>query len=158
MSEKTVWDVLELDPDRLVDEEGYENDLSANLRELQRVLSRLSRLGKQARMNPEAKAKWLEALRSGEYPQTRGTLHLLEGNSYDKPGYCCLGVLGTVAIPDMKIEEERGKMYFNNSSDLLRISDLVKVELDYDVAACLASVNDARLAFVEIADIVDEFL
>lgn len=37
-------------------------------------------------MNPEVKAKWLAALRSGEYEQTEGRLH-------DKVGYCCLGVL-----------------------------------------------------------------
>jgi len=37
-------------------------------------------------MKPEIKQKWLEALRSGEYPQTRGCLH-------DEHGFCCLGVL-----------------------------------------------------------------
>ena len=33
--------------------------------------------------------KWIEALRSGEYNQTSGTLH-------DKNGFCCLGVYALV--------------------------------------------------------------
>ena len=41
------------------------------------------------KMNPEFKAKWLAALRSGEYKQIEGALRLVE---YDKVGYCCLGV------------------------------------------------------------------
>lgn len=37
-------------------------------------------------MNPEIKAKWIEALRSGKYKQGRGRLQR-DG------GFCCLGVL-----------------------------------------------------------------
>ena len=36
-------------------------------------------------IDPEFKAKWLEALRSGRYLQTREKLR-------DKSGFCCLGV------------------------------------------------------------------
>jgi hypothetical protein len=39
------------------------------------------------RMDPEAKKKWVEALRSGEYKQTQGTLFCPSNG-----GYCCLGV------------------------------------------------------------------
>jgi len=38
-------------------------------------------------MNPEIKAKWVAALRSGEYVQGRGALRR------DDNTYCCLGVL-----------------------------------------------------------------
>lgn len=38
------------------------------------------------KMNPEVKAMWLDALRSGEYEQTFSRLR-------DEKGYCCLGVL-----------------------------------------------------------------
>jgi len=41
-------------------------------------------------MDKELKAKWVEALRSGEYQQCVGTLH-------DGVGYCCMGVLLEVA-------------------------------------------------------------
>lgn len=40
-------------------------------------------------MNPEVKKLWIDALRSGEYKQTKGILRREGG----KGGYCCLGVL-----------------------------------------------------------------
>lgn len=46
-------------------------------------------------MDPEIKAKWVEALRSGKYTQARGTLKKeVEGSGVS---YCCLGVLCEVA-------------------------------------------------------------
>lgn len=44
-------------------------------------------------MNPDIKALWLEALRSGEYKQGVGVLH-----NETEDTYCCLGVLCDVAI------------------------------------------------------------
>lgn len=41
-------------------------------------------------MNPELKQKWLQALRSGQYKQTKERLK-------GKYGYCCLGVLCDVS-------------------------------------------------------------
>lgn len=41
------------------------------------------------KMNPEFKAKWLAALRGGEYQQAQGALRRVEEG---KVGYCCLGV------------------------------------------------------------------
>jgi len=38
------------------------------------------------KMNPEVKARWVKALRSGEYGQTKEVLK-------DTGGFCCLGVL-----------------------------------------------------------------
>jgi hypothetical protein len=40
------------------------------------------------RMPVEAKAKWVAALRSGQYKQAKGTLY-----DASTDGYCCLGVL-----------------------------------------------------------------
>lgn len=51
-------------------------------------------------MNPEVKAKWLEALRSGEYKQ--GREYLRRGNYY-----CCLGVLCDIAVKEGVISENR---------------------------------------------------
>lgn len=46
----------------------------------------------------DIKEKWIQALQSGEYKQTTGTL-------CDKNGYCCLGVLAKVCnVPQDKIE------------------------------------------------------
>lgn len=44
-------------------------------------------------MNKELKTKWLEALRSGEYKQSREILK-------DENGFCCLGVLCDLTHPD----------------------------------------------------------
>lgn len=41
------------------------------------------------KMDPELKAKWLDALRSGNYKQVRGQLAL-------GGGFCCLGVLNEI--------------------------------------------------------------
>lgn len=44
-------------------------------------------------MNTEVKARWLKALRSGDYQQGKGALHI-----QDKHAYCCLGVLCDLAV------------------------------------------------------------
>jgi len=44
-------------------------------------------------MNPELKAKWIAALRSGDYRQGRGMLKSV----YREDTYCCLGVLCDVS-------------------------------------------------------------
>lgn len=41
-------------------------------------------------MNQEWKEKWVAALRSGEYKQTR---HVLRNITPENEGFCCLGVL-----------------------------------------------------------------
>ena len=56
-------------------------------------------------MNPEIKAKWLAALRSGEYEQTRNTLRNCKG-------FCCLGVL-----TDLYIKEKEAKWIFEKRYD-----------------------------------------
>lgn len=46
------------------------------------------------KMNPEVKTLWVQALRSGEYPQGKGRLNRTHSLTDMQPtGYCCLGVL-----------------------------------------------------------------
>lgn len=49
-------------------------------------------------MDNKVKALWLEALRSGEYDQAKGTLK--EDQEDGSVGYCCLGVLCEVAVQE----------------------------------------------------------
>lgn len=51
-------------------------------------------------MNPEIRAQWCAALRSGEYPQTKEALRRLpeEIQQGGHPAYCCLGVLTDLYI------------------------------------------------------------
>ncbi len=70
--------------------------------------------------NPEAKAKVVAALRSGDYKQTTGCLH-------DIGGYCCLGVASDVYL------KERGLEWVKHSDPL---STLQGINSEY---ACLPS-------------------
>lgn len=58
-------------------------------------------------MNAEVKAKWVAALRSGEYHQGTGYLgSKIDQDENGEPviGYCCLGVLCEVAVAEGIIE------------------------------------------------------
>jgi hypothetical protein len=64
-------------------------------------------------MNQDVKKMWLEALRSGEYEQTKGKLHRTEVDDVDEEegitvGYCCLGVLCDLAVKEGVAERRTG--------------------------------------------------
>lgn len=50
-------------------------------------------------MDKELKAKWLEALRSGDFPKTKGRLKSARARGTGVAGFCCLGVLCEVIEP-----------------------------------------------------------
>lgn len=53
-------------------------------------------------MNPVVKARWLTALRSGEYQQGRELL--AQRDADNRWSYCCLGVLCELAVADGVVE------------------------------------------------------
>lgn len=55
-------------------------------------------------MNPDIKAKWVAALRSGEYKQGYGALHCGSDDPKVDGGFCCLGVLCEVAVKEGVID------------------------------------------------------
>lgn len=61
-------------------------------------------------MKKDIVQKWVDALRSGDYRQTRGRLQRTVAKSDDvvygssEPGFCCLGVLCEIAVADGVIE------------------------------------------------------
>lgn len=65
------------------------------------------------KLKPEVKAKWLAALRSGEYNQTTSVLCRLpedDGENGEVVSHCCLGVLCELAKEDglpMRVTEHR---------------------------------------------------
>jgi hypothetical protein len=123
------------------------------------------------KMNPELKTKWLEALRSGNYAQTKETLK-------DKRGYCCLGVLcdavGAECLAtkvdedhddfDCDLDEQVSLKYhfrLNNSDyfeDLLTEPALEYCSLHHLVQDVLAYMNDHNRTFAEIADFIEKYL
>lgn len=87
------------------------------------------------RLDRELKAKWLEALRSGQFKQCEGKLHRVLTDSY-----CCLGVLQSIAsIPQ------------SPAGELLDS----KCGLQIDVQQKLAGMNDDGDSFSEIADWIE---
>lgn len=99
-------------------------------------------------MDQKIKSDWVQALRSGEYKQCKGTLH-------DGDGYCCLGVLLKVAgvEPDhphtLTLAQEKRFGLAGNPVD--------------SIATRLESMNDGlqgfkQHTFAEIADWIDQNL
>lgn len=57
-------------------------------------------------MNNAVKDRWLKALRSGEFPQSRNSLHRVEASADIPAGFCCLGVLCEIAVQDEVVTKE----------------------------------------------------
>jgi hypothetical protein len=127
-------------------------------------------------VNPEIKAKWLEALRSGKYKQT---IEALRGPIWERPepepdadpyadepepifrgqGFCCLGVLCDVLHPeDWKGENPRYDFSHRGENGLPADSIREESGLTEEVCNKLAELNDAGKTFVELADHIDKTL
>ena len=101
------------------------------------------------KMDPELKAKWLKALRSGDYQQSKFTLR-------DARGHCCLGVLCDIVDPDAWRTDEThttgwGNRHYNQVRGFPFLTDNQSVRLSY-----LNDKND--LSFEQIAVFIEEEL
>lgn len=117
-------------------------------------------------MNPEIKAKWLEALRSGEYKQGKGALVEVKG---DERFYCCLGVLCDLAAKEGVTREADGGTLGVGFMDRgavehgilpLRVQEWAGLAGPNPVVRgeALAVRNDQGESFDEIADVIEERL
>lgn len=124
-------------------------------------------------MNPVVKAKWIAALRSGDYKQSRGQLRTTErSDGLGREGYCCLGVLCDV------YRKEHGGRFTDNGVHFEALND-TRVGGDYISSASVVAWaglpvepdgrvhgfsdlvlrNDAwRQTFSQIADYIEEVL
>lgn len=127
-------------------------------------------------MNPEIKARWVAALRSGKYQQGRRVLR--NGDSY-----CCLGVLCELALEDgivtATIDEhtsvtryhdvDRSHNEFSDEHDSthllsLGVRDWANLGLNPSVSSgggrthTLSGFNDEGTSFADIADMIEERL
>lgn len=92
---------------------------------------------------------WVSALRSGEYKQTKGSLH-------DKHGFCCLGVAVDVLIDDDWIPDLVNECYtLDGEGGLLSYSTLLKIGLSKNAQEHLACLNDDGESFEYIADVIE---
>lgn len=122
--------------------------------------SRLSGQDATARMDPAIKARWVAALRSGEYKQGHERLRDSDGR------FCCLGVLCDLRAKEAgeKWATEDGVFFFHGASsylptDLLSwcgfsnaIGPLVCID---GRQTRLANHNDDGRTFAEIADAIE---
>lgn len=105
-------------------------------------------------MTPELKAKWIAALRSGQYKQGKGAL-------CSKDTFCCLGVLAEV-FGAQKQSDAFGTIYLFETGVLTDIDyewdmNVPEILLDEDNQDELTNMNDAEgKSFAEIADWIEE--
>lgn len=114
-------------------------------------------------LREDIKIKWLKALRSGEYEQTSG--YLSKNNRY-----CCLGVLCELAAKEGVAEKTTDPYYsyYGKEQDcrflpaevidwaqISRTGMFVKYN---DLIQHLPDLNDRGTTFIEIADIIEEYL
>jgi hypothetical protein len=131
-------------------------------------------------MNPEIRARWTAALRSGDYPQGLEALRQVrDGGEYE---YCCLGVLCELARAEgveiaLEYDEDEGVWSYDGESAYLppAVAEWaglpVSEQIDTDTGRrwCLPSVNvpgggkdtlvvlndHDRWNFAQIADAID---
>lgn len=112
------------------------------------------------KMNPEVKAKWVVALRSGEYKQ--GQRKLRVGDAF-----CCLGVLCNLhaqSHPEIAARQHDTYSYMGHLSlTPIPVENWAGLDVDVDVEingvlAPLYSHNDDGRTFAEIADAIESQL
>lgn len=110
-------------------------------------------------MNPEIKAKWVAALRSGEYKQAFGRLR-------DGDLFCCLGVLCDIHAKETEEGWWDDRGYYGREREVLptdvcewaRIPAKAGHNVALDEDRCLSAMNDQGDTFAEIADIIEREL
>lgn len=106
-------------------------------------------------MNPDIKAKWIEALRSGKYKQGRGYLRTIDG------GYCCLGVLCDVMDSSEWGESNIMSVLYDGHSTSLPGSVRRMADIPLPVCVKLSDMNDSGSegsTFAHIAKYIEENL
>jgi hypothetical protein len=108
------------------------------------------------KLDPEFKAKWCAALRSGEYKQGKHVLRNPEDNSY-----CCLGVAYKVAKGVNPPDHTLGG-YIVGDIDTDGVPDmLIGTGADAGIHTpryVLVKMNDDGKSFLEIADYIEQNL
>ena len=110
-------------------------------------------------MNQQVKEKWVSALRSGDYKQTKSCLH--KGD-----GFCCLGVLCDLYGKEHNVEwklVDAGIYYeFQDKKAILPLSVIEWAGVEDDnpeiCETPLSRLNDNGSTFNEIADLIQEHL
>jgi hypothetical protein len=108
--------------------------------------------------DPELKAKWVAALRSGEYKQGNGRLKRYYFRT-EEPAFCCLGVLCDVVKPegwDGEVHNFSGK---STQQEYPNLNSMKELGIYPSAVKALAKMNDEdKLPFNKIADYIEKNL
>jgi hypothetical protein len=118
------------------------------------------------KMKPDIKRLWVDALESGEYIQTRGSLGACKGNA---EAFCCLGVLCELAAKHNAVSKEyrNGDIHYAGVSELLpwEVQEWAGIKFRDAVVTTntgresLSVLNDeCYYTFAQIAKCIDESL
>jgi hypothetical protein len=104
-------------------------------------------------MDAEIKRKWVEALRSGEYRQSRSLLR--RGNAF-----CCLGVLCDLVANQVDGEWRHNDFVLGDSQVFGMPPEEVRTfaGMTRDAENFVANMNDGGKSFAEIADYIERHL
>lgn len=116
-------------------------------------------------MDNRIKNLWLEALRSGEYKQTNGTLHRLKHFDSIPERHCCLGVLCDLAVKDglpVEVKARIEYVEYDDESCTLPSRVIKWAGLTYNDLFIgnkrLSEYNDEGASFDQIADLIEKHL
>lgn len=120
---------------------------------IQRALERLADRSKGVSMDPEKKAAWIAALRSGHYAQGSGYLRA-------EDRHCCLGVLADIEDPTAWERDPADNLWHWNDCTELLLTPITEdyFEIDDHAFQELANLNDLGFTFDQIADLIEEHL
>ncbi|SRR6266851_385778 len=99
-------------------------------------------------MNADIKEKWVAALRSGKYQQTR------EGYLQKDGRFCCLGVLCDLLDP-AKWATEHGDTRWDGNISMLPGHVSERTAIAAHIPSELITMNDTDQSFAEIADWIE---
>ena len=119
------------------------------------------------KIDPDFKAKWIDALRSGRYKQTRevlrGPVWDDEAQEFvkDQTGYCCLGVACNLTYRGWRPSDDPNNNIegaFDWRKGLQATDTKGFPFVNNKVAESLAVLNDSGATFEQIADWIEEYL
>lgn len=102
-------------------------------------------------MDQEFKAEWVEALRSGEFKQTKGVME-----SFKNGRMCCLGVLTSIVTGKRPSQLKKWEVAFPWDITTVDVCEIVGLS-EYQ-ARELAKMNDRGRRFSTIANYIEKNL
>ena len=107
-------------------------------------------------MKADIAKKWVEALRSGKYQQTKEYLKTYEVASFGNRqiAYCCLGVLVEAVLgQEIKLSERVLGSEARVASGITSREGALTLN---NSVTCLSALNDGGKTFIEIADVIEK--